>query len=430
MFVDLDHFKRVNDTLGHDAGDELLRGVAARLAQSLREGDLIARWGGDEFTVLVPRMRCSGEVGTLARRVIEALQPPFEIGGLQLRVSASVGVASWPDDGEDGPSLLRRADMALYRAKEEGRNGYHCYRASDFAGLDDGLSLETALQRAVAEGGLQLHYQPQVDTRSGRICSVEALARWHHPERGWISPAVFIPLAERTGDILALGAWVLRTACAQAAAWRAAGLGDFSVAVNISPAQFERSDLPALVAEVLEDTGLAPEALEIEVTESVAVRRVGETAQALRTLQSRGVRIALDDFGTGYASLAAFKDLPCDTLKIDRSFIAGLERAGADRGGSKDAAIVRALQALAEGLGLRLVAEGVETAAVTTALQGLGCWTHQGYWLHRPMPAAELEKVLRGTRTTPAPLASSAGEGHLGRPAGEPARPARASLPG
>ncbi|MGA0611229.1 putative bifunctional diguanylate cyclase/phosphodiesterase [Caldimonas sp. KR1-144] len=391
LFVDLDHFKRVNDTLGHDIGDQLLKCVAERLVGCLRDGDLIARWGGDEFTVLAPRVRSVGEAERLAQRLLHALEDPFEFGEMTVRMSASVGVARFPDDGRNGADLLRRADMALYRVKDDGRNGFELFRPSAFSDIDGsgGLSLEAELRHAIANNELTLHYQPQFDSRSGLITGVEALARWHHPARGWISPSVFIPIAEYSGSILALGEWVLQSACRQAARWRAQGHASFRMAVNLAAAQFDRTDLEAIVKRALHASGLAPEALELEITESAALRQMGHTATKLAALQRLGVRIALDDFGTGHASLAYLKQLPCDTLKIDRSFIAGVHENG------KDTAIVRALLALAEGLGLHVVAEGVETRKTAQALHRLGCWTMQGYLLGRPMSAEDLSSLLR-----------------------------------
>jgi diguanylate cyclase (GGDEF)-like protein len=391
LFVDLDHFKRVNDTLGHDLGDTLLKRVAERLSRCIREGDLIARWGGDEFTVLAPRMHGSDEAAALARRILDALQPPFLVEQMSLQISASVGVASYPADGEDGQALLRRADMALYRVKEEGRNGFQTYRhpSSTDIGADVGLSLETDLRRAIDGNELLLHYQPQIDTRTGLITGIEALARWPHPVHGWIGPDVFIPIAERTGMIVQLGEWVLHTACRQAVSWQQQGRDGLRVAVNLSAVQFDRCDLQAVVMQALSSSGLAPGALELEVTEAVALRHIGATASTLDALRYAGVRVALDDFGTGYASLTYLKQLPCDTLKIDRSFTHGLEA------GDKDAAIIHALVALANGLGLRVIAEGVETAQVADVLQHLGCWTMQGYFFSRPVSAQELTALWR-----------------------------------
>jgi diguanylate cyclase (GGDEF)-like protein len=391
LFVDLDHFKRVNDTLGHDAGDALIKSVAVRLSHCLREDDLVARWGGDEFTILLRRMHSPAEATVLADRVLRALDEPFWLTGMSLQMSASVGVASFPSDGDDGAALLRRADLALYRAKDEGRNAFRVFHRSSFGETAPGsdLSLEADLRRAIEHAELELHYQPQIDTRSGLVTGVEALARWNHAERGWIGPAEFIPMAERSRHMVALGEWILRAACRQAALWREQGLGEWPVAVNLSPTQFDRGDLEAAVASALAAAGLPPHLLELEVTESVALRHMGITARKLAALRAGGVRIALDDFGTGYASLAYLKHLPCDKLKIDRSFISAVND------DPKDAAIVRGLLALTEGLGLHIVAEGVESRPVAQALQSLGCWTMQGYLFCRPMPASALTPRLR-----------------------------------
>jgi len=391
LFVDLDHFKRVNDTLGHDFGDQLLKCAAQRLSACVRDGDLIARWGGDEFTVLVPRIPGPAEAASLAQRILQAFEAPFLLGDMSLQISASIGVASYPADGDDGQALLRKADMALYRAKEEGRNAFECYRESSFAdiGSRGGLALETDLRRAIERGELLLHYQPQIDTRTGLITGVETLARWHHPDHGWIAPNVFIPMAERTGMIVALGEWVLHTACREAVGWRTQGLGDICVAVNLSAVQFDRCNVDAVVRSALSSSGLAPSALELEVTEAVALRHMDSTVSTLAALRRCGIKVALDDFGTGYASLSYLKQLPCDTLKIDRTFTDGLEASG------KDAAIIRAVVTLGDGLGLRIVAEGVETRDVANALQRLGCWTMQGYLFSRPVGPHELGGLLR-----------------------------------
>lgn len=408
LFLDLDHFKRINDSLGHDVGDRLLQAAAARLSQCLRTGDLIARWGGDEFTVLAPKVRSADEAEALAGRILQALETPFVLDGVPLQISASVGVARYPADGEDGQSLLRRADMALYKVKDGGRNGMRSFRHSEFAELeqDAGLSLENDLRSAIERGELELHYQPQIDTRTGRITKVEALARWHHARRGWIGPDVFIPIAERTGAIVALGQWVLDTACRQAAQWRAQGLDQACVAVNLSAVQFDRCDLQAVVLRALSASGLPTQALELEVTEALALRHMTTTSATLAALRQAGVRVALDDFGTGYASLTYLKQLPFDTLKIDRSFVDGLQA------GSADAVIIGALVALvalADGLGLDLVAEGVETQQVCDELQALGCRTMQGYLFSRPLAAAAMTEFWHARATTPATPAPCTG---------------------
>ena len=359
MFVDLDHFKRINDRLGHEFGDRLLQYAAQRLSASVSAHDMVARWGGDEFTVLLRETQGPQHVSEVAERLLRRIEEPFGIDDMSLRMSASIGIASFPGDGQDGQTLLRRADMALYRAKDDGRNGFHVFRESAFGDLDPhhDVALEAELFHTVERGQLQLHYQPQIDVDSGAVVAVEALARWHHPVHGWVPPGVFIPMAERTGSIAGIGMWVLHEACRQAAAWRAEGLGDVQVAVNLSPGQVMRGQLRATVHQALAQSGLPAGLLELEVTEAAGLRHLEPAAASLAELRRDGVRVALDDFGTGYSSLTYLKHLPCDTLKIDRSFIEGVAAGGTD------AAIVRGLVAIAAGLHLRLVAEGIETPA-------------------------------------------------------------------
>ncbi len=403
LFVDLDRFKRVNDTLGHAAGDQLLCAVVERLRRSVRQGDLIARWGGDEFTVLLPRVTGADEAGQVAERLLAALAWPLQVGEHRLHVSASIGMALFPEHGGDAETLLKHADLALYRVKAAGRNGWQLHSGGEHTEPSLRLRLEEGLHHAIERGELALHYQPQIDAASGRITHAEALARWQHPELGAVPPATFIPLAEESGLIVPIGRWVLHEACRQAMAWSHAGLPDVAVAVNVSAVQFERGTLEQDVADALAASGLAPARLEIEVTEAVGLRDTEGVAGTLRRLQERGVQVALDDFGTGFAPLSHVKDLPCQVLKIDRSFVRGLQR------GSKDAAIVAAVIALGVGLKLRTVAEGVETGEAEALLREMGCNSLQGYRLDRPLQPAAFEQRLREQLARPAAATRSGG---------------------
>lgn len=389
MFIDLDRFKRINDELGHAVGDELLRCVAERMRHCVRDDDLVARWGGDEFTILLPRIQSAEEVALVAQRILDTLKSPLRIGEHSLQVSASIGIAVHPDEGGDATTLLKRADLALYRVKENGRNGFLRYCDDPRPKDDSVLTLEAELYHAFEHGELELHYQPQVDTASGVITHVEALARWHHPRHGWIAPGRFMPLLDEMGLAVPFGEWVLAVAAAQAARWHAEGYRGLGVAVNISASQVKRSDLRAATRRILAQAGLDPHQLEIEITEAFALRDPEKAAGVLRELQEDGIRIALDDFGAGFASLSYLKQLPCQTLKIDRMFTSELGKA------PRDAAVVSAVVTLARGFGLRVVAEGVETAETRTCLQELGCWNMQGYLFSRAVPAAVMSEQLR-----------------------------------
>ncbi len=384
LFLDLDRFKRINDSLGHAVGDELLRSVVQRLRASVRQGDLIARWGGDEFTVLLPALQQRAEADAVAQRVVASLMVPIRLAGQPMQVSASVGLALYPDDGNDADTLLRNADTALYRVKADGRNGWRAFDPSWQQEGDRTLALESALNGALRRNEISLHYQPQRRCRDGRISHVEALMRWQHPVLGWVQPQAFIPVAEESGLIMELGAWALHEACAQLRRWRDQDQHELVACVNVSALQFSRSDLPALARAALRSARLPGSALEIEITEATAVRDVATTAEVLRELSADGVRIALDDFGTGFAPLSHVKDLPCHVLKIDRSFTRQWVP------GCKDSAIVAAVVALGHGLQMEVVAEGVESAAVAEQLRLLGCDRLQGYWIGRPVAAGEL----------------------------------------
>jgi diguanylate cyclase (GGDEF)-like protein len=387
--LDLDRFKRVNDSLGHPAGNELLREVAHRLTGVVRTGDTVARMSGDEFTLLATGLRSAGEAAVVAEKVLAAFQAPFLIGGQDLYVTPSLGIALSPDDGNRPSVLLKNADTAMYRAKERGRNCYEIYSFDMNSAAEARLALEGDLHQALGAGHLTVVYQPQIDLVTNRIIGVEALARWAHPTLGPITPDTFIPLAEESGLIIALDDWVLRTACSQARAWADAGLAPVRMAVNLSGRGFWRARIVERVAEVLAETGVAPEQLELEVTETMAVDAVADTKPLFRELEALGVRLAIDDFGTGYSALGRLQGLPFHTLKIDRSFVAGVENA------HDEAPIVAAMIAMAHALKLEVVAEGVETAAQHAFLSRHGCDIGQGYLFSRPAEAAEVEKLLR-----------------------------------
>jgi diguanylate cyclase (GGDEF)-like protein/PAS domain S-box-containing protein len=394
LFLDLDRFKNVNDTLGHPVGDELLRGVARRLKRTLRHSDVIARLGGDEFTVLAQNINGPEDAARIAEKIIVALAKPFTIDGHRLEVRASIGISCFPEDGDHAATLVKHADLALYKAKEEGRDQFRFYEASLTARARDKMFLEAELRKALQRGELYLQYQPQFSLADGRMVGSEALARWRHAERGQISPTQFIAIAEESGLIVPLGAWALREACRQGQAWRQAGFGPHRIAVNMSGLQLERVDFVETVARILAETGLPPNWLELEVTETYVMRQPEKSARALEGLRALGVALSIDDFGAGQSSLAYLKRLPVQSLKIDRSFITDLPF------GENEAAITRAIVALGHSLHLKVLAEGVETPAQADFLRGLGCDQAQGYFYSRPVDAAHLERVLPRTGGT------------------------------
>lgn len=379
-FIDLDHFKLVNDNIGHRLGDALLCEVAKRLAAMLRDGDTAARQGGDEFVVLLPDLEDEGDAFRVLSRVQAVLAEPLQVDGQTFFITCSIGVSLYPRDGGDGDTLMKHADIAMYRAKSAGRNAIRFFTAEMNEQLHDRLQLEAALRMAPERGELHVAYQPQVDGGSGQVVGVEALLRWTHPEMGAISPVRFIPLAEETGQIAELGDWVLRTACRQALAWQAAGHAT-RVAVNVSARQFRSPDLPARVAEILEETGLPPALLELELTESMLMGDAEQAEAMLHRLKQIGLAIALDDFGTGYSSFAYLQRFPIDTLKIDQSFVRSMVA------GSRTESIVSAIIAMAHNLGMRVIAEGVETPLQQRQLFEFGCDEMQGYLFGRPVPA-------------------------------------------
>jgi diguanylate cyclase (GGDEF)-like protein len=393
LFLDLDRFKVINDSLGHTVGDRLVREVAARLRTCVREGDTVARLGGDEFTLLLPHVGQAVDAAKVAKKVLDLVRIPFDIDARELFVTASMGISLYPDDGVDAETLVKNADTAMYRAKEQGRDLYQLYTPAMNATALERLALESSLRRALSQDELVLHYQPIFDVAAQRVQGVEALLRWHHPELGLVPPADFIPLAEVTGLILPMGPWVLRTACAQARAWQERQPG-LSVAVNLSARQFQEASLVAQVTDALADSGLDPRCLQLEITESSAMQNAQTAIQTLRELKALGVGLSIDDFGTGYSSLSYLKRFPIDTLKIDQSFIRDIGR------DPDDAAIASAIIALAHTLKLTVVAEGVETAGQLAFLAAHGCDRSQGYLLSRPLPADRCSELLSAPAKT------------------------------
>lgn len=388
LFLDLDKFKRVNDTLGHAVGDQVLQQTAERLRACVRASDMVARFGGDEFVVLASLEGADFAVENLAERILNAFASPFPAAGQDFQLGVSIGVSIFPRDGCESGSLLKHADMALYAAKEEGRGKLRFFVPEMSKRIVDRITLEDGLVRALDQNELFLEYQPQLDIATGKIVGAEALVRWNDPQRGRVPPGDFIPIAEASGLIVELGGWVLREACRQAAAWQASGMGVGRVAVNISALQFEQSDFVDIVGEVLNETGLSPAALELELTESVFVSNTEEALDAMRRIKALGVQLALDDFGTGYSSLAYLSRMPIDVIKIDRSFVqAALEDESAR-------SIVRAVLALAWGLERKTIAEGVETREQFEMLRELGCHEIQGFWLSRPCVAPAFENFV------------------------------------
>jgi predicted signal transduction protein with EAL and GGDEF domain len=431
LFVDLDNFKLINDTVGHQGADAVLRELAASLNGLIRSEDVLSlymeqdvdldttitlepitdsvlsRLGGDEFVILLPEIKDRFAAGAVAHRILKRLETPFRAKDNEVFVTASIGIATYPEDGQSADVLIRNADTAMYHAKQQGKAAYQYYSAAMNKASVERLTLESGLRRALEDERLELHYQPQIDVASGRIIGAEALLRWNDPHRGAISPATFIPIAEDCGLILPIGEWVFRRACAQAMAWRRDGLRAIPVAINVSGVQFRRQDLVELVKQVLKESGLEPAMLRIEITET-AIMSVRERAvQILRQLRDIGVSVALDDFGTGYSSLSYLKSFPIDMLKIDRSFVAEM------LSDETTASITEAIISMTRILGLNVLAEGVETAEQFELLKRLGCDAVQGFYFSPALPAREFGELL----------ASSAGlraaAGHAGRKAAE-----------
>ena len=389
LFIDLDRFKIINDSLGHEGGDQLLKEMAARLKANVRESDVLARFGGDEFVLLAQEVPDRQTAALIARNLLLLAMKPVRISGQQCRVTASIGVAMFPDDADDANALMKHADMAMYRAKEEGKNGFQFYSPLIGAVSEKRLQFETGLREAVGRDEMTLHYQAKVDISSGGIRGVEALLRWSHPEFGEVSPAQFIPVAEESGVIVPLGLWAMKQACAQTVAWITQGLPALSMAVNLSPRQFLDPHLVDSIRKVLEETGMPPNLLELEITESVMLHDVETAVRKLMAIRELGVRLAVDDFGTGYSSLSQLKRFPIDALKIDRSFIRGIPM------DKDDMAITEAILALGKTLGVTIIAEGVETREQQTFLMRHACHEMQGFYFSRPIPPEQFAEFYR-----------------------------------
>ncbi|MBK5518154.1 phosphodiesterase DibA [Pseudomonas sp. TH10] len=385
LMLDLDHFKMINDSLGHNVGDRLLKAVAARLQALFGPGITLARLGGDEFAVLSESCPQPGQAAALAQRIIDALKEPFGIDGHELFINASIGISLFPSDALSAEQLLRNADAALFKAKSSGRNGYALYTEELTAHAQQRVEIAFELRRALEQQELRVYYQPVHDLKTSRLIGVEALVRWQHPQRGLVSPAEFIPIAERTGLIAEIDAWVMQQACLQMCRWQQAGVVLSFVAVNVSSRLFARRELYQQVAQVLRDTGLDPAYLELEVTESAVMDDPEVALEQMHRLRELGIRLAIDDFGTGYSSLLRLKRLPVQKLKIDQGFVAGLP------GDEDDAAIVRVIIALAQSMGMQVHAEGIEQVEQASFLLEHDCDLGQGYWFARPMPAAQLD---------------------------------------
>ncbi len=388
LMLDLDGFKTINDVFGHSVGDQSLKLFAQRLQSQLRAGDLLSRWGGDEFTLLIPRINKTDEPAKIAQRILKSLSHPFQLNHQECYLKTSIGVAIYPQDGEEAETLIKNADAALYRTKQQGRNHFQFYLPSMTFETSERFQLETLLHQAISRQELQLHYQPQINIRTGKIQGMEALIRWQHPKLGLVSPSKFIPIAEETGLILAIDEWVLRTACQQNQAWQKAGLTPVKVAVNLSARQFQQPHLPKLVEQILQETQLEHHFLEIEVTETALVKNIELARQNLTQLRKMGVQVAMDDFGTGYSSLSYLKEFPFSTLKIDSAFVKNITE------NSQETGIISAIMMLGKVLNLRVIVEGVETQEQMKLLKQLQCEEMQGYFFSHPLTIQESTHLL------------------------------------
>lgn len=389
IFIDLDNLKPINDSLGHQAGDQILKEVALRLLSYTKNVDNVCRFGGDEFIVFLPNIQSEEDASTTSLEILQLVSENYLYRNIEIFCTCSIGIALAPQDGEDLDTLIKKADIAMYHSKDSGRNSFRFFNQAINRHMLDHISLISGMRKALQDNQFSLHYQPKIDLQQNRICGLEALLRWNHPEQGFIPPATFIPLAESSGLIIQLGEWVINEACQQAKRWLDGGLLDFSVAVNISSIQFKRGNIDSIVLSALANAQLPPHYLELELTESLLIEDSDRLVNTLAVLRSEGVHFSIDDFGTGYSNLGYLKKFEVGALKIDQSFVRKMD----DQTG--DAAIVRAIIQMAASLGLKTIAEGVEDASTAALLRSLGCNEAQGYYWARPMPASEAEAFCR-----------------------------------
>ncbi|MCY9694469.1 bifunctional diguanylate cyclase/phosphodiesterase [Paenibacillus alginolyticus] len=387
MFIDLDHFKLINDTLGHAVGDQLLQNASKRLESCVRTSDTVSRLGGDEFTVILPHIDETEDALLVAQKILEELALPFLIAEQELFITASIGISIYPFNGADSETLIKQADSAMYRAKEQSNN-YQLYTSNMNATFYRKMKLENGLRKAMEKDQLRIVYQPQMDIRTGRINGIEALLRWQHPEMGMVSPNEFIQIVEENGQIVEIGEWVLRKVCEQNKAWQSAGYPPLKCAINLSPRQFKNKNLIETVKQILKETELDPSYLCFEITENISIHQIESVLTVLHDFKEIGLELAIDDFGKGHSALSYLKKYPIDTLKIDKCFVQGIEM---DRG---NASIAKAMIDMAHGLGLRVIAEGVETEDQLAFLKDLHCDSIQGYWLSRPLPPEGIESFF------------------------------------
>jgi diguanylate cyclase (GGDEF)-like protein len=397
LFLDLDHFKHINDTLGHDAGDQLLQEVAERLKSCLRDSDTVARLGGDEFVVMLPQLDESAYVLTVAKKIVATVAKPFTLSGQEFGVTASIGISTYPDDGLDEQTLTKNADIAMYKVKEEGKNNFQLYSEKLQAESLERLTLESSLRNALEKKELELYYQAKRDVISGKVTGMEALLRWQHPDLGMVAPLRFLQVADDIGLLIPIGNWVIKTACEQNVRWQQEGLPRLSIAVNLTAKQFFNDNLCASIVTALKETGMDASLLELEISEHVLMQDVDKALQVLNRLKEIGVRIAIDNFGVGYSSLAMLKQFPLDAIKIDRTFIRDIADAGVDK------ALAQAIVTMGKSLGLTVVAQGVETQEQADFLKNNACDEVQGFYFNKPMPAHEFTELFKTQYLTPPP---------------------------